>query len=108
MYLILVASGDSWGNYAYGEGIVDPADTLYFGFSCWAPDTTPNTTIEPYSLYACIDMDDNWSTNPYPDDGDYVIAGGPLSVSVLGGIPDYPVPGPPVDHYSIDNWVLVP
>ena len=104
IYLTVVNVGDGWGNYAYGEGVTRPATAPYFGFDCWASDTAPNTSVEPYSLYACIDMDDNWDTNPYPDNGDYVIEGEPLKISVLRGAPEYPA-WSPIPHFPI-NWSI--
>ena len=104
MYLSLVANGDSWGNYAYGEGVVSPAIVSFFGIDCWSSDTIPNTGVEPYSLYACIDMNNDWDTDPYPNNGDYVIEGGPLSVSVLRGEPDYPSMNI-LPHFPI-SWVV--
>ena len=74
MYLALVAEGNYWGNYTYGENDFTPPSG-FRGIDCWAPDGA-------YEFLAIIDTNDNMAVTGGPDSGDYVAS---ETVNVVNG-----------------------
>jgi hypothetical protein len=93
MYLALVAQGDYWGNYAYGEADF-PNSSGFRGIDCWAPDGD-------YEFLAFVDTNENMGVTGGPDTGDWVIT---ESVNVVGGVPNGGVM--PTFTWTVDSWTV--
>jgi len=89
LYVVLVASGDSWGNYAYGEAqqaLPSNPNGVVFGTNAWAP-------YGQYSFLAVIDMDDTEPFTGVPETGDFVYT----NEGIIWSSGDFP-------EQRIDSW----